>query len=122
MEQKKSVLSMNQSTLSNNVIYEVNLTVDFDIADIFKNWLCTHVSTMLTFEGFTKADWFERESSEEANQGNKKHWTIHYHVESKSQLENYFQHHASQMRQEGIDQFGNKFSATRRILYPLNLI
>jgi len=46
--------------------------------------------------------------------------TTTYLVETRQNLEDYFQHHASKMREDGIKRFGGRFIANRRILTSLN--
>lgn len=96
------------------VIYEVNLNVDSDIAPEFARWLVGHVNDMLALPGFLSAETAreERESAETVG------WSVRYHLESRQALETYFQHHAAQMRADGIKRFGQAFSASRRILVP----
>ena len=43
-------------------------------------------------------------------------WVVQYKVESRMELENYFDNHAKEMRQAALDRFCDGFSATRRIL------
>ena len=97
------------------LIYEVNLEVDHDIADEYSQWLEDHIGQVLKFEGFLSAELFEEQTGgvEKNNSGK---WTIHYHVRDLECLENYFDQHAAKMRKDGLDRFGDKFSATRRVL------
>jgi hypothetical protein len=41
---------------------------------------------------------------------------VHYRLESRAALENYFAQFAERMRRDGLDRFANRFSASRRIL------
>ena len=38
-------------------IYEVNLTVDKDVASEYRDWLKGHIVEMLQFEGFESYQW-----------------------------------------------------------------
>ena len=40
------------------LIYEVNLTVDEDIATEYSTWLREHIREMLTIDGFEAAAWY----------------------------------------------------------------
>lgn len=101
------------------LIYEVNLNVNSDIYDDYKSWLSEHITQMLTFKGFTKAntlETIESFSSMDSINENTKQIVVHYYVESLEFLEEYFEHHAVTMRREGLLKFKNQFTATRRVL------
>jgi hypothetical protein len=68
---------------------------------------------MLKVKGFQKSKLFIDEGNEK-----KTHdvVSVHYVVDSTETLDHYFQNEAKAMRQEGIDKFGGKFTAYRRIL------
>ena len=93
-------------------IYEVNLFVENNIAEEMAVWLRTHMREMLDFDGFTAARWYQLDPED-----GKQRWVCHYHVEKMQHLQDYFDHHATAMREDGIQRFGDAFSATRRILY-----
>ena len=93
------------------VIYEVNLKINNCIATKFKVWLHAHVSEMLEIDGFIKAEILKDNDSSD----NFILLTVHYTVENYDKLEAYFLNQATQMREDGINRFGNKFTATRRI-------
>lgn len=97
------------------IIYEVNLDVNRKVADDFARWLETHIREMLQFEGFVKAHWYERDQESDAGTIC---WTTHYQVDSRKLLEDYFENHASDMRADGVNRFGELFTASRRILIP----
>ncbi len=93
------------------VIYEVNLKINNCIATKFKAWLNAHVSEMLEIDGFIKAKILKDNDSSD----NFTLLTVHYTVENYDKLEAYFLNQATQMREDGVARFGNKFTATRRI-------
>jgi hypothetical protein len=97
------------------IIYEVNLTVTSG-ADTFAIWLADHIREILRIDGFISAEWCEVEGAppEETQ------WCVHYRLQDRESLENYFTHHAERMRADGLQRFGGKFSATRRILVIIN--
>lgn len=99
------------------IIYEVNLDIDRSIEADYATFMAHHIDEMLQFDGFEKAEWFEREG-----EGNEKIvcWTVQYHLRSMTELEHYFEHHAARMRSDGKNKFGNRFTANRRILRPIN--
>jgi quinol monooxygenase YgiN len=102
------------------LIYEVNLTVDGDIANRYSAWLREHIRAMLKLEGFRAAAWYVRGTGDTIPDGDEvadpRQWTIHYQVESREALAAYFEDHAERMRQEGADRFGDQASAERRVL------
>lgn len=98
------------------LIYEVNLDVDKDIAEAFLEWLTTHIEEIVTLEGFTGAQLFERDNEEGTD---KTLWTTHYFLTDRTSYENYLQNHAPAFRQDGLDKFGGKFMASRRVLTPI---
>jgi hypothetical protein len=104
------------------LIYEVNLEVEDDAAAAYAGWLADHIQKMLTFKGFTSAQWFFRLPEEEGREAtSKKLWTVQYMVESTESLEEYFQQHAEATRKEAEDRFGGKFKAERRVLHLLSV-
>ena len=101
-------------------IYEVNLEVQQEISRAFEQWLQPHITEMLTFDGFLRADWFERSSDNEERVANAALWTIQYHLDQRSSYQRYIEEHAERMRSDGLQRFAGKFTATRR-LYTLKM-
>ena len=97
------------------VIYEVNLDIDASIADDYRSWLRDHVTAIVALPGFMHADVF---AVTDPPPGRLRLCT-HYHVRDMGALLAYFERHAPAMRADGIARFGDRFSATRRILEPL---
>jgi len=100
------------------VVYEVNIAAEKDIVEKYETWLKKHIKDMLKFEGFLSAELFTRKPEDEGldKQDERKLFTMQYRLKDRKALDNYLTNHAPTMRQEGIQLFGNKFSATRRIL------
>ncbi len=94
------------------VIYEVNLNIDGEIYVEYLVWLKEHVQQMLQFPGFIQASFFKPE--QEGNTAQEK-LTVQYQLKSRDDLQTYFNEFAPKMREDGINRFGNKFSAERRI-------
>jgi len=97
---------------TSGLIYEVTLVIERDIVEPFDSWLANHIEEMLAIPGFLKANVFALEDDE---QGRGRRVT-QYYLESENHLEQYFAGQAEQMRQAGIDRFGDQFSASRRVL------
>lgn len=99
------------------VIYEVNLNIDVSIFAEYKAWLIAHMKEMMAFDGFLKADLCE---DVENDRGQKeqvvtKNLTALYLINSEKSLQDYFDHYAKSMRDDGIRRFGTQFRATRRV-------
>lgn len=94
------------------LIYEVNLQIQPSIYAAYRQWLTLHIQQVLQFSGFQKAEVFEYKEAD----SNSKCLCVHYHVAALENLQHYLDHHATALRQDAIDQFGDKFQANRRIL------
>lgn len=93
------------------IVYEVNLLVDSDVADTYKEWLCKHIREILEIPGFLSAEWFLGESETDRIA-----WAIAYRLEDQVAMDRYLEEFAPAMRSDGLQRFGGKFEATRRIL------
>lgn len=97
------------------VTYEVNLQVDEAIAAEYHAWLRAHVDELLALPGFVDAAMYAvREPVEPGRIG----FCVHYRLRDAAALEDYLREHAPRMREAGVARFGNRFSATRRVLLP----
>lgn len=103
-----------------SIIYEVNLSVEGDIAEAYAAWLKPHIAQMLEFDGFQSAAWLEREPAMEGAPSDSQLWTIQYRVSSRAALERYLVHGAPRMRGDGLQRFRGRFEATRRVLKVRN--
>lgn len=99
------------------VIYEVNLSINPDIAEQFKDWLGPHVADILKLDGFTQARWFHRDPVDENSESETELLTIQYEVSDPDYLQTYFDEFAAAFRDDGLKRFPNQFTATRRVLY-----
>lgn len=95
------------------VIYEVRLRVDHDALGEFDPWLRSHVEQMLALEGFESA----AIDVPEQTGGNHAVRIVRYRLASRAALDHYLATHAARLRADGIERFGERFSATRAI-YP----
>ena len=94
------------------VLYEVNLEADAGIVAPFDTWLRDHIADMLQFEGFLSAEIF---NDPDAPAG-KIRRIVQYRLRDQAALERYIRDEAPRMREHGVAQFGDKFSAQRRVL------
>ncbi len=99
--------------------YEVNLEVDAELADAFADWLRAHVAEMLTLPGFVSAELFAVEQPEAA--ADRRGFCVDYRLHDRQALDRYFVEHAPRMRAQGLQRFGGRFTAIRRILHFLPL-
>lgn len=97
------------------VVYEVNLAVEAEIAEAYAAWLGPHIAEVLAVPGFVSARWWDVEA--DADDGRVR-WCVEYRLESREALETYFAEHAERLRGDGLDRFGGRFEASRRILRP----
>jgi hypothetical protein len=93
-------------------IYEVNLTVNSDIAADYAAWLGDHIRQILAIDGFIDATWFEVEAAAPDTV----QWSVHYRLRDRESLNRYFAEHAERMRADGMERFGGGFTATRRVM------
>lgn len=93
------------------MIYEVNLALDPQIAPRYEAWLVEHVKELLRFQGFYDARVFHRDDED-----GKKQITVHYYVTDKTSLDRYLREDAPRLRKQATDLFGDRFSASRRVL------
>ena len=99
------------------VIYEVNVELNPEIKDDFISWLENeHIDELLAQDGFYKAETFYRKASEEGC-ADKSLLTIHYSVNSRKNLEDYFKNHREEIKRKALEKFNGKFKINRRILY-----
>ncbi|MEM1243453.1 MAG: DUF4286 family protein [Pseudomonadota bacterium] len=94
------------------IIYEVNIKTQPEIFAAYYDWLLPHVKQMLQYAGFKTAT-LQQDETDECK------ITVSYQVATREDLENYLQHHAKTMRDDGINRFNDKFSISRRIFKVL---
>ena len=100
------------------VIYEVNLAVDAEVADAYAAWLAPHIDEVLAVPGFVSAAWWAVEPEVARPPDARRQWCVQYRVESREALQVYFDEHAARLRGDGLDRFGGRFEAARRVLVP----
>lgn len=96
------------------LVYEVNLEVDAGIADAYRTWLREHVAEMLSLPGFTGAETFELRDPPPPP--GRIAFCVQYRMTGDDALQAYLRDHAPRMRADGIARFGERFSASRRVL------
>jgi hypothetical protein len=102
---------------SENVIYEVNIKAINEIGDDFYTWLNgKHIEEMLKIDGFLSAKLLIPDTKDEGH----RRFTVQYKLVSMEMMESYFKNQAAKMRSEGLEKFGDKFTAERRVLTVKN--
>jgi hypothetical protein len=94
------------------VIYEVNLEADAAIEASFDTWLRDHIADMLQLPGFLGAEILDERT---APSGRVRR-IVQYRLADQASLDKYLAIHAPQMRARGVERFGNRFTAERRVL------
>jgi Domain of unknown function (DUF4286) len=93
------------------ILYEVRIAVDRDIAVDYRSWLELHIQEILTLPGFEFAELLREEGSTE-----REIFVTHYWLRDRDALEGYLRDHAPRLRADGLQRFGGRFSADRRVL------
>lgn len=97
-----------------SVAYEVNLSVDATVAEDFRRWLAEHVHEILALPGFVAArTWRVADPPPPAGTVQ---WCVQYTLSDRAELQRYLQDHAPRLRAAGVARFGDRFSASRRVL------
>jgi quinol monooxygenase YgiN len=97
------------------VVYEVTLDVDTSLLPDYLPWLDRHVGQMLALPGFTGAQVYAQH--EPAPDPGRAVFCVHYRLRDRAALDEYLRTHAARMRADGQQRFGDRFSASRRILH-----
>jgi len=97
------------------VIYEVNLEIDREIVADYLEWLKPHIQEVLACDGFLDGALFEIETGADSD---RLHFSVRYSVRDREALDAYFDGPAQALRADGAQRFGNRFTASRRIMEP----
>lgn len=92
-----------------SILYEVSIRVDESIRAGYRHWLREHMTAMLEIDGFARADLFIDTEDET-------HFVCHYRLRDMEAMDAYLAGPSKEMRADGVKRFGEKFSASRRIL------
>lgn len=95
------------------VLYEVNLEAEAGIEAPFDTWLRDHIADVLQFDGFLSAEVLDDDA--EAPPGRMRR-TVLYRLRNRAALDAYLRDHAPRMRQQGVEKFGDRYAARRRVL------
>ena len=92
------------------IVYEVRASVEPQIAADYLAWLSPHIRQILAIPGFTRAELLVEDGEQD-----RVTYSVRYHLDTRDALENYLREHAPRLRAEGLERFGARFSATRRV-------
>ncbi len=93
------------------ILYEVRIAVDQELAGAYRTWLEAHIHEILALPGFEYAELLREEGSAE-----RAVFVTHYWLRDRDALEGYLRDHAPRLRADGLQRFGDRFSAERRVL------
>lgn len=99
------------------LVYEVNVAVDAELRDAYLAWLHPHIDEICALDGFTGAACFE--VRDPLPDPGRVAFCVQYRLVDEAALEAYLREHAPRLRADGVARFGDRFSATRRVLTPL---
>lgn len=96
-------------------VFEVNISVQRDVAEQYLQWLEKHIHEVLAIDGFLSARVFEVEPAE----GALPDFLLlcaQYMLKDRVSLDVYLRDHAARLRADGIARFGGKFTVQRRVM------
>lgn len=93
-------------------IYEVRIEVDNEIAQEYRNWLEDHMAEIVKCAGFDKALLLAEKPANEESQL----FTVQYWAPDEDTVLHYIENLAPAFRADGVERFGDRFRAQRRIL------
>ncbi len=96
-----------------SIIYEVNISLQREIETDYRGWLEKHIAEILALPGFIDAQSFD---VQQVDGSDTIAICVQYRLESQSALDNYFAQHAPRLRADGVGKFGDRFTASRRVL------
>ena len=94
------------------VLYEVNLDAEAGIEGPFDTWLRDHIADVLQFDGFLSAEIL----ADSAAPDGRIRRIVQYRLRNQADLDAYLRDHAPRMRAQGVEKFGDRFHAERRML------
>ncbi|MEM8770796.1 MAG: DUF4286 family protein [Pseudomonadota bacterium] len=92
-----------------SILYEVVITVTPQIRSAYLEWLKSHIEQMMRIDGLLSAEIL-------TNTENENEISCYYRLRNQAAMDAYLAGPAQDMRADGVNRFGNAFSARRRIL------
>jgi hypothetical protein len=94
------------------VLYEVDVEADAEITGPLDTWLRDHIADLLALPGFRSAEILETPNTESGRIRR----VVQYRLRDQAALEDYLRVQAPLLRQQGQERFGDRYTATRRVL------
>ena len=95
------------------VLYEIDYQADAAIEGPFDTWLRDHIADVLQFDGFLSAEILDDASVPPPGRIRR---VVQYRLRDRAALEAYLREHAPRMRSQGVEKFGDGYTAERRVL------
>ncbi|EGC36010.1 hypothetical protein DICPUDRAFT_78317 [Dictyostelium purpureum] len=109
--------------MTEQYIYEVTVDVDVTILDAWKTWIVDHVNHIVNLEKgnlFSKSNIFEVNTGlldpTTCTKGRPISFVIQYWATSANSIPTYIQKYSDELRKDGLEKFGDKMKASRRVL------
>lgn len=106
------------------VLYEVNLTVEREIADEYAAWLGPHIREIMALDEVAGASWWRvddpRLRGDRLNDPDTVSWCVKYEFPDRKAYQSYLNNHAERLRGDGLERFGGRFKASRRVMTRKN--
>lgn len=99
--------------MGSTIIYEVSCAVAPEVGDAFAAWLRYHVPEVASLPGFVEGRWGEVVGSAA---GGARTFVCWYRLVDAAALDRYFAEDAPRMRADGLRRFGERYTATRRVI------
>lgn len=97
-----------------HVVYEVNVEVEAVLADDYRAWMDVHVREMVSLPGFIGARIHNLLAPAPA--AGMQAMCVQFFLRDTASLDAYLREHAMRFRASSIEQFGNRFRTTRRVM------
>ncbi|MFO1407573.1 MAG: DUF4286 family protein [Steroidobacteraceae bacterium] len=95
-----------------DVVYAVDLDAEAAIEGPFDTWLRDHVADVMQFPGFLSAEILV----DPAPPAGRVRRTVQYRLRDQASLDDYLANHAPRLRESGDRLFGDRYTASRRVL------
>eukprot|EP01098_Paradermamoeba_levis_P008041 TRINITY_DN3347_c0_g4_i2.p3 TRINITY_DN3347_c0_g4~~TRINITY_DN3347_c0_g4_i2.p3 ORF type:complete len:121 (-),score=46.48 TRINITY_DN3347_c0_g4_i2:253-615(-) len=97
---------------ASGAIYEVTSSVPQADGKDYHQWLIQHTEDLLKVNCFTSRDIYHVASDD----ASRAQFVVHYRADSKAKVDEYLEKHSGVLREEALKRWGDKLSASRRIL------
>lgn len=99
--------------MASTIIYEVSCVVSPEVAEPFAAWLRHHVPEVAALPGFLEGRWGEVVGG---SRDGARTFVCWYRLADAAAMERYLADDAPRMRADGLRRFGERYTATRRVI------